>query len=421
MAKQSHVRHYLIIVTGCLIMMACTGIAFMTAGQFLTPISDALEVGKGAVSMWMTVALLTMFFFLPFAGQLLAKMDLRVLLTGACLLVGLGQIAFSFAQNVWVLYIASVPIGCGLAVTGYLAIPTLINRWFKTRVGFFMGICMAFSGLGGVIFNQVSAFVIGQYDWSIGYMVMGCCTLVLTLPFTLFVVRGRPEEIGLLPYGAEEAAAASANTPAAATPAVKGVSSSVAMRSAAFFFIALFAGLVGFGGNIYQFMASFASSLPMASTVTGLAATLASAAMIGQVIGKLGLGAINDKSLKLSIAIAMVCGAVGLLVLWLIPNSAIMIYVAGAVFGVFYAVPMVIVPMVARTIFGLRDYDKIYSRVSMVSAIVSAISVTAWGFLIDGTGGYTVVWVGGLIIVAICAILGFASLSAGKKLEQTEG
>jgi MFS family permease len=403
-----------------MIMMGCTGIAFSSAGIFFTPVATELGIGLGQLTIWMTVALLSMFFILPFAGRLFAGGNIRVLLTAAVSLVGLSLITFSFATSEWLFYIVAVPLGFGLAITGYLAVPTLLNRWFKTRVGFFMGVCMAFSGVGGVIFNQVGGAVINSPGgWRMGYVVLGICTLALTLPFTLFVVRNRPEDVGLKPYGASDVPAAHAGE-APAPAKILGVSSKVAMGSLAFVLLALFTALVGFGTNIYQYMPSYARSLELATINVGLAATLGSFAMGGQAIGKVALGAISDKSVVAGITISMICGAAGLLTIWLIPDSEYLIYAAGFFFGIFYAAALVLVPLMARTIFGLREYEKIYSRISMVSALVSAFAVSILGFVSDATGSFDAIWLIGLGIAALSLVLGVSALAAGKKLVQTE-
>lgn len=103
-------------------------------------------------------------------------------------------------------------LGLGLAPLLYLAVPSLINAWCVKRVGFFVGLCMAFTGIGGVIFNPVGSALIasGPEGWRTGYLVFGVIILVVTLPFTLFVVRSKPADKGLEPYGASDIAGAKA-------------------------------------------------------------------------------------------------------------------------------------------------------------------------------------------------------------------
>ena len=146
-----------------------------------------------------------MMVMLPIAGKLMNKIDLRILLSAAVIVNGVTYLVMSQLTEVWMFYVAGVFLGIGTAPLIYLAIPTLINNWCTKKVGFFVGLCMAFTGIGGVIFNPVGTALIGSGPdgWRLGYLVFGIIMLVATLPFTLLVVRSKPEDKGLLPYGAE--------------------------------------------------------------------------------------------------------------------------------------------------------------------------------------------------------------------------
>lgn len=51
-------------------------------------------------------------------------------------------------------------MGVGMPAVLYLAVPILINAWFCKRIGFNIGLCMAFTGVGGAIFNQLGNLII---------------------------------------------------------------------------------------------------------------------------------------------------------------------------------------------------------------------------------------------------------------------
>ncbi|MDX9787784.1 MAG: MFS transporter [Desulfobacterales bacterium] len=410
--KQSNINHYLVVATGIALCMGPSALAFSCAGIFYTPVSTALGVGKGTFAVYMTVLCFTMFFALSFAGKILAAKDARAVLSTAVLLVGGGLFAMGFFNAVWQFYIAGAFIGFGESILLYLAVPTLINRWFKQRVGFFVGLCMAFTGVGGVLFNPLGDYLITTHGWQMGYRVFGILAIAIALPFTLFAIRSFPKDKGLLPYGDN------GQDHLTAAPVVMGVSASKAFKSGPFFATAAFAGLVGFNSVIYQFLPSYASSLPLAATVVGLAGLLASAAMAGQALGKVGLGTIADKSIMGGMWTALICGAAGLVLLWFVPTSVAIVLIAGFLFGPFYACAVVQVPLMARSIFGVREYSQIYSRISMFSALMAAFGATIWGYLIDWTG-FRILFILGLIVLACTALVGVYALGAGKKLEQT--
>lgn len=198
---------YLVVATGIVGCFAPCALALSCAGIYFTPVSEALGVGRGVFALYLTIMLLSTTFSLPFLGKLMESKDLRVVLSAAVILIGVPLICMSFFNQVWQFYIAGAFMGVGLAVLLILAVPTLVNRWFRKNVGFFIGLCMAFTGIGGVVFNLVGGALIasGPDGWRMGYLVFGVIALVLALPFTLFCVRSYPSDMGLDPVGAEEA------------------------------------------------------------------------------------------------------------------------------------------------------------------------------------------------------------------------
>ena len=350
---------------------------------------------------------------LPFAGSIIARNDIRAVLSIAVLLVSGSIFSMGFFNAVWQFYIAGAVIGLGESVLLYLAVPTLINRWFKKKVGLFIGMCMAFTGIGGVIFNPLGDYLIQEYGWQVGYRAFGIIAVVMALPFTLFAIRNYPADKGLRPYGDD------GMTDINMASQLSGVPATTAFRSLAFYALAGFAGLVGFNTMIYQFMPAFASSLPLAAAVTTIAGTMAAAAMAGQALGKILLGVVADKSLVLGMWAAIACGTSGLLLLWILPTSVALVLIGGFLFGPFYACAVVLVPLMARNIFGLRDYSQIYARISMCSAIMGALGSAAYGYLIDWAG-FQVLFIAGLAVLGLIAILGCCALSARQQLEHTD-
>ncbi|WP_302396729.1 MFS transporter [Eggerthella sinensis] len=408
---------YLVVATGIVGCFAPCALALSCAGIFFTPMSEALGVGRGVFALYLTIMLLATTIALPFEGKLMETKDLRVVLSAAVVLIGVPLVCMSFFNAVWQFYIAGAFMGFGLAALLILSVPTLINRWFRKNVGFYIGLCMAFTGIGGVVFNLVGgAFIASGPDgWRMGYLVFGIIALVVALPFTLFCVRSYPHDIGLEPVGASEAASAAPGAGANAS-AAEGVTASTAMKTSAFFLVAIFAGFINLAINFYQYLPSYATSLTQYPDVVAISATLASAAMLGQAIGKVLLGIINDKvNVYAGLFVSTGCGAIGLAVMWLVPGSVPAMLAGGFVFGVFYASATVLAPLMVRTIFGTLEYSTIYSRVAMVGSLAGAFAASVWGFVVDAAG-FSNVFIIGIAGAILVAVFGVLALNARKKI-----
>ena len=409
--------HYAFAIVASCIAITCLPCALVLscAGIFFTPVSEFFGVPRASFTLYFSILNVMMMLTLPLAGTHLSRLDARKVLSGATLLAGLGLIGMSRGNSMPWFYACGAILGVGMAPLIYLSVPTLINAWCVKNVGFFVGLCMAFTGIGGVIFNPIGTALIqsGPEGWRTAYLVFGLITLVGTLPFTLFVVRSKPEDKGLLPYGADEVDTSAASQTAAP---VEGVPASVAMKTPAFFALAAFCGIITLNQTIYQFLASYATSF--ADTLPAIAAAsgvVASAAMAGQAIGKVVLGIINDKSIKLGLFFGLACGAAGVLLMWLLPSTLALLLAGAFLFGVVYAMTTVQTPLLVRSVFGSADYTNIYSRISMVGSLMSAVAAVFWSFVIDSPGGFPLMFAGGLACMAICLVTSLFAL--GQKVK----
>ena len=417
MAKTNGGFHYAYAIVASCIAITCLPCALVLscAGIFFTPVSEFFGVPRASFTLYFSILNIMMMLTLPMAGNHLSKLDTRKVLSGATLLAGLGLIGMSRGNSMPWFYVCGAIMGVGMAPLIYLSVPTLINAWCVKRVGFFVGLCMAFTGIGGVIFNPLGTALIqsGPEGWRTAYLVFGLIALVGTLPFTLFVVRSKPEDKGLLPYGAGEVDDAA---PAQAAE-VTGVPAGVAMKTPAFYALAVFCGVITLNQTIYQFLASyatsFADSLPAIAAASGV---VASSAMAGQAIGKVVLGVINDKSVKLGIFFGLGCGALGVLLMWFMPSPLIVLLVGAFLFGVVYAMTTVQTPLLVRSVFGSADYTNIYSRISMVGSLMSAVAAVFWSFVIDSPLGFPGMFTGGIVCMLICLLTSLYALGQKDKV-----
>ena len=393
--------HYAFAIVASCIAITCLPCALVLscAGIFFTPVSEFFGVARAQFTLYFSLLNVAMMLTLPVAGRLMSKMDLRVVLSACVVLCSLGLIGMSRGNSMPWFYAMGIVLGIGVAPLIYLSVPALINAWCVKQVGFFVGLCMAFTGIGGVIFNPIGTSLIqsGPEGWRTAYLVFGIITLVGTLPFTLLVVRSKPADKGLAPYGAGEV------TQKGGTAEATGVPADRAMKTPAFFALAAFCGIITLNQTIYQFLASYATSFE--STLPAIAAAsgvVASAAMAGQAIGKVVLGIINDRSVRLGIFFGLGCGVAGVLLMWLMPSTLALMLVGAFLFGVVYAMTTVQTPLLVRSVFGSADYTNIYSRISMVGSLMSAVAAVFWSFVIDSPLSFPGMFVGGLACMGVC-------------------
>lgn len=399
--KSKGVIHYgyVIVFCCCLIMGINVGLVMSCAGIFYQPVSQELGVSVGKLGIYMSLNYLFSSLALSVAGRMMEKYSARLLLTVSSVAMGACLVGMSFFDSVWEFYVAGGVLGITLAFLLYLSFPILVNRWFKTRVGFFIGVCSAASGIGGVLFNPLGAYLITEYGWRMTYGIFGAIILLVVTPLIGLLLRDYPKDKGLQPYG--ETSIAKEVKPS------EGVEYGRALRMPEFYGLLLFAFLMISVSTLNLFVPDYVTGLSFSLEE---AAFVASAVMVGATIGKVALGAINDYNNRLGVLATSILGASGLTLL--LSGHVVGLWgiiVGGFFFGWAYAGVSVQTLMLVRTVFGNKNYAQIYSNISIAFACGGALTAGGWGLLADHIG-YSVILCLGILFLALSAGIGFYAL-----------
>ena len=408
MMKRIHYG-YIIVMCLFLVMFVIVGLTMSCAGIFYKPVSEELGTAVGKFGLYMSLNFLFSTLFLSFAGKLIERYSARIILTLCSAITGCVFMAMSWFHFLWEFYLAGALFGIALAFLLYLGLPTLLNRWFQSRMGLFIGICSAGSGLGGVLFNPLAGYLISEYGWRTAYLIFGLIILLLVTPILGIFLRNYPKDKGLEPYGAiqknpEQLAHNNSQNENS------GIAYECAVRMFPFYAMIVFAFLMNGAATLNVFLPVYIQNIEFSLEE---ASFVASAAMVGVTTGKVGLGMINDRSTMMGVCVTTLLGMSGILLLLMGHIHIILSVTGGFLFGWAYAGVSVQTPLLVREIFGNRNYARIYSNVSMAIAIGGAIAVGGWGLLADATS-YRFVFCTGLGFLLVSALIGIYVLKFNK-------
>lgn len=403
---------YLVVLTLVLTSFMPLSLGLSCQGIFYSAVAAHIGAGLGVVSYYASIIAASCFVFMAIMGRLISRFDARICLSGAVIAVAIAFVWLSFTQSLWMYFVGAFIMGAPVSLLLYIAPSTLVNRWFAKRSGFFIGIIMAFTGVGGVVWSTVGGALVNAIGWSATYLAFASLSL-LTLPFTIFCMASAPEDKGVLAVGLEgddaNSAGAAASVQAAdAAYEDSGISAEQAFKQPSFFLLLGIAFLLNFGMYIYYVIPSYASTLDLSVALPLLGATASSAAMAGQTMSKLVLGGTGERKPYLSVVAAVGLGVVGIACLALGGASAALFYAGSFAFGIYYGVANVMLPIITRKRFGLADYATIYARISMAATLGLTVTGFVWGTLLDAFG-FDVMFVGVaafiLLAIALTVIL----------------
>jgi MFS family permease len=178
------------------------GVVQRSYAVILKPLTEDLGVPRTMGVLGVTIASLTADLASPFIGVLVDKRGVRLLVTLSAAVTGLTLMLLAQVHDVW-LFLLLFGVVLGLARPSLQAVgaQTTVARWFVRR----RGRAVTFSTLGlplsAVVLIPFTQWMVAGFGWRSAWTVLGAGVLLaLTAPVALFM-RGRPEEMGLLPDG----------------------------------------------------------------------------------------------------------------------------------------------------------------------------------------------------------------------------
>ena len=405
-----------ILVGLCIIVGIGKGVLNNSASLYLTPISQDLGIGMGDLTLYLSVSSVVTLLFLPFAGKLIAKYDIRTLIIVAILLQAGAYIAFSFMNSVWGWYVFAVPLSVGGTFITVIVGPVLINQWFKKRNGLALGILTATGGILGAIAQPIIGSLIVSNGWRFSYAAMGIAGIALVVISTFVFIKKMAPEKGLGPYGLDDEENDSTKEETQQASEESGVTFAAARKSSSFYALMIFFFFI-------TAISSFMMHIPTYIVDSGLTQEFAGNAMgiymLGVVLASLVIGFLNDKlGTKNTTILTMILGIASVLILLYAAASPVMIIIALILFAFVTSGIGIIAPALTSSLFGNREYSQIYSNVSLGLAIASIVALPAYGYIFQFTGSYA----GGLYAILVMLIINiitvFIAYNGKKKLEQ---
>src|SRR5262249_47637839 len=142
----------------------------------------------------------------------------RRTMLGALACIAAGVALTPLMTRSWQLILLwGVIVGTGSGATALVLGATVVARWFAVRRGLVVGVLTASTATGQLVFLPILASLADSYGWrSVSLAVAGAA--VALIPIVAFLMRDRPSDVGLQPYGAalkDRTAAAARGNPLA--------------------------------------------------------------------------------------------------------------------------------------------------------------------------------------------------------------
>jgi MFS family permease len=187
------------------------GVTFFTAlitagtvgapGVFIVPLQHEFGWSTAEISSALSIRFILFGLMAPFAAALLNRYGLRNMTLLAQLIVVSALVASLAMTKVWQLMLLwGVVIGIGTGMTALVLGATVAARWFLGRRGLVVGILTASVATGQLVFLPLLAHLTDRFGWRIALGLV-CVALAVSASAVLLLMRDRPSDLGLRPFG----------------------------------------------------------------------------------------------------------------------------------------------------------------------------------------------------------------------------
>jgi sugar phosphate permease len=172
-----------------------------TPGVLIVPLEEEFHWSRATISLALGINLLLFGAIGPFAAALMDRFGARRTITLALATTAVSVVLTPAMSQPWQLILLwGVAVGLSTGFVGGFLAAYIAGRWFRSREGFVVGLLTAANAAGQLVFLPTMASLVTHSGWRMMSLVLGGVVIVF-LPLPALLMRNRPEDVGLRPYG----------------------------------------------------------------------------------------------------------------------------------------------------------------------------------------------------------------------------
>ncbi|MGH7029370.1 MAG: MFS transporter [Stellaceae bacterium] len=170
-------------------------------GVLIVPLEHEFSWSPATISLAIGINLLLYGLVGPFAAALMDRWGVRRTMVLAMALTSTAVALSPAMHQAWQLILLwGVVVGVSTGVVGGFLSAYIATRWFHSRQGLVVGVLTAANAAGQLVFLPSLAGLATHFGWRVMAMVLAV-TVLAFVPLVALLMRNRPGDLGLAPYG----------------------------------------------------------------------------------------------------------------------------------------------------------------------------------------------------------------------------
>lgn len=338
-----------------------TGISF-----FLAPVCDSMGFARGAFSLYYSLMTAAGAVSVSFLGRYMNRHGARRIILISAFWCGIGFCGLSFCRELWMFYIVGGLMGFFGSSCVYLCANITVQKTYPAEnASIVMGLVMAGTGIGGVIWSNFVPLLLSGLGWQASYRVLGLCWTALV--FLAFLILGKQQSDEL----AEKPQARAAKE------------DNEFVRSGKFYTLLIVMFIFTFSNSISQQLPSLLEDMGHeAASIGGMISVMTAIMAVSTIVE--GMLCTRFGIVKTMLVVTVFFASSFILLFF---KGTAYIALAGLAFG--YGAVGTLLPVVVRYGFGDQDYGTIWSLLVTAGSVTTFLATPAWGMVYDIFGNYS--------------------------------
>jgi MFS family permease len=350
----------------------------------------------GLISSAVTVSFLVNAVTLMFIGNATVHYGPRPVIASGGTIIGLAVACIPWCQEVWHVFLLMAFMGIGRSCLSTATISTALAPWFERYQGRAISMALLGASVGGIVGTPLLLGGVSIFGFQIAFLLAGLSSMILLIPISIFVLRNKPQDMGLYPDGIKPSANKS--------PVVSNWTRAGAMKTRRFQ-----TQLVAFGLGLMVQVGFLSHHVSMTAPALGeKGASLAvSAAAISAFIGRVLLARYSDHvDVRLTTSLVLTVAAVSLACMAIF-NGPTGLIISSIAYGLTIGNLTTLSPIIVRREFGAESFGAVFGIAASLIAFAMAFGPGLFGVIRDAYGSYgpALLLAGGLNLVAAVIIV----------------
>ncbi len=390
--------HWIIAAVILLELGIYLGIHNNITSLYIIPVTEELGITRGSASLAYSARNLFSFVSTLFSGIFFTKFGYRKLAPVALLIIAGAYGLLGSSQTLMTMLLACSIMGLVDGFCGISSASRMVNTWFHTHQGLVLGLVTAATGFGGSLFSIIMSHRIEAVGWRGGYY-LSAILIAVTSVVLFLVVRNRPGNMGLLPYGSGNH---HGKKPKKETrDHWYGYEPKDVLRKPTFY---LTVAVVFLSAScVYAAFQVIVPHFQDCGMTASQAASIQSILLLGLAGSKLVCGLLSDHiGIKSTTVLCLICTIVGLIMLTCISGFAIAV-IAAIIFSFGLVIVSVPIPLLSSALFGYHPQGSVMGILMAMPYAASMATMPIVNSIYDRIGSYNPIFL-------VVAVLGAGTL-----------